>query len=69
MDEILSKEFMDYSRFNNSEINFDKYSEQLKKVLKASIAQQLFSSNAYESILNKDDVILKKVIEMENISQ
>ncbi len=69
VDEILSKEFMDYSRFNNSEINFDKYSEQLKKVLKASIAQQLFNSNAYESILNKDDVMLKKVIEMENISQ
>lgn len=69
VDEILSKEFMDYSRFNNSEINFDKYSEQLKKVLKASIAQQLFGSNAYESILNKDDVMLKKVIELENISQ
>lgn len=69
VDEILSKEFMDYSRFNNSEINFDKYSEQLKKVLKASIAQQLFGSNAYESILNKDDVMLKKIIEMENISQ
>lgn len=69
VDEILSKEFMDYSRFNNSEINFDNYSEQLKKVLKASIAQQLFGSNAYESILNKDDVMLKKIIEMENISQ
>ena len=69
VDEILSKEFMDYSRFNNSEINFDNYSEQLKKVLKASIAQQLFGSNAYESILNKDDVMLKKVIELENISQ
>ncbi len=69
VDEILSKEFMDYSRFNNSEINFDNYSEQLKKVLKASIAQQLFNSNAYESILNKDDVMLKKIIEMENISQ
>lgn len=69
VDEILSKEFMDYSRFNNSEINFDNYSEQLKKVLKAGIAQQLFGSNAYESILNKDDVMLKKIIEMENISQ
>jgi carboxyl-terminal processing protease len=63
--EILIQEFVEYSRLDEAHIGFKKYSKQLKNVLKASIAQQLFGSNTYELILNKEDSMLQKVIELE----
>ena len=61
----LVEDFIDYSNLDEAHIGFGKYTDQLKNVLKASIAQQLFGSNTYEFILNQNDAMLKKVIELE----
>ncbi len=67
-DELLLQEFIEYSRFNEAQIGIEKYSEELKNILKACIAQQLFDSNTYELILNQGDPMLNKVIELELVN-
>ena len=41
------------------------YDAELKLALKANIAQQLYGPNEYEIILNQDDLMLQKVLELE----
>lgn len=65
VDDNLLYEFFDYSRMVDAHIGIEDYKEHIKNILKANIAQQLFGSNAYEFILNQDDIMLKKVIELE----
>jgi|TARA_R100000479_G_scaffold28896_1_gene11388 carboxyl-terminal processing protease len=69
LDESLSKEFIEYARFNEAQINLTGYESRLEKALKANIAQQLFGPNAYEFILNQSDPMLKKVLEIEQKSK
>ena len=64
--EDLVQEFITYSRFNEERIDLTNYEPDLKKALKANIAQQLFGSNAYESILNQGDPMLLKVLEIDS---
>ncbi len=66
VDESLVQDFIEYSRFDEAHIGFEKYSKKLKNALKASIAQQLYGSNTYEFILNNEDAMLQKVIELED---
>ena len=61
----LSEEFIVYSKFNEAQIDLTNYDHDLKKALKANIAQQLFGPNAYETILNEGDLMLSKVIELD----
>ncbi len=63
--DALSKEFIEYAKFNEAQIDLSKYMEELKMTLKANIAQQLFGSNEYEIILNEYDPMLLKVMELE----
>jgi carboxyl-terminal processing protease len=65
----LNNEFLEYSRFNETDIHFENYQDQINRILKASIAQQLYGSNTYEAILNEEDIMIKKVLEMETGSQ
>ena len=65
VDEDLLYEFFEYSRMDEAHIGFENHKNRIKNILKASIAQQLFGSNTYEFILNLDDSMLKKVIELE----
>jgi carboxyl-terminal processing protease len=65
----LYEEFLEYSRFNETDIHFENYQDQIKRILKASIAQQLYGSNTYESILKEEDIMIKKVLELEAASQ
>ncbi|PVW17414.1 S41 family peptidase [Marixanthomonas spongiae] len=65
VDESLSKEFIEYARFNEAQINLTGYEARLKKALKANIAQQLYGTNAQEYILNQGDPMLTKVLELE----
>ncbi len=66
VDEELLQEFFDYSRMSEAHIGFENHKEHIKNILKANIAQQLFGSNTYEFILNQDDSMLKKVLELES---
>ncbi len=66
IENALAEDFIVYSRFNEAQIDMSEYSEELKKALKANIAQQLFGPNAYEHILNEGDLMLSKVLELES---
>ena len=65
MNDTLSKEFIEYAKFNEAQIDLSNYTEELKRTLKANIAQQLFGPNEYEIILNENDPMLLKVLELE----
>ncbi|MBT0607835.1 S41 family peptidase [Aequorivita echinoideorum] len=65
VDDKLSKEFIEYSKFNEAQIDLSNYTEELKKTLKANLAQQLYGPNEYEIILNDGDPMLLKVLELE----
>ncbi|WP_461533792.1 S41 family peptidase [Sinomicrobium sp.] len=69
VDDSLIAKFVDYGRRNRaligvdfSRINFSNYRDNLKKYIKATIAEQLYGSNAYIRILNTDDEAVTKVI-------
>ena len=79
---ITSEDFMDHYEVNDSLFNdflnftgiinepkeFKPYQDHLKVILKASIAQQLFGTNAFELILNSDDKMIQKVLKLESES-
>jgi len=69
VDQSLLQEFLDYSKMDEGHTGFKEHVDHLKTVLKASIAQQLFGSTAFELILNKDDAMIKKVLDLENNPQ
>ena len=66
--DALADEFVAYSRFEDARIDISAYYGDLKQALKANIAQQLFGPNAYEQILNMDDPMIQKVIELEALT-
>lgn len=61
----LAEEFIAYARLQEAHIDMSEYLEELKLALKANIAQQIYGPNAYEYILNIDDSMLQKVLELE----
>ena len=61
----LAESFIAYSRLREAQIDMSQYDAELKLALKANIAQQLFGPNEYEIILNQDDLMLQKVLELE----
>ena len=63
--ETLMQDFISYSRLQEAQIDLSNYQQELKIALKANLAQQLYGPNAYEFILNSDDPMLKKVLELE----
>ncbi|MCG2417649.1 S41 family peptidase [Aequorivita sp. F47161] len=65
IDKSLSEEFIEYAKFNEAQIDLTNYAEELRRTLKANIAQQLFGPNEYEIILNENDPMLLKVLELE----
>ncbi|WP_340201384.1 S41 family peptidase [Ascidiimonas sp. W6] len=62
-DTMVSK-FIDYAQSNKLALNFGSYYGVIKKYIKATIAQQLFGSNAYERIKNEDNNMILKTIEL-----
>lgn len=68
VDDKLSMEFIEYAKFNEAQIDLSNYTEELKKMLKANLAQQLFGPNEYEIILNETDPMLMKVLELEALN-
>ena len=62
-DDIV-KNFIGYARKRNIKLNLSKYSDLIKKYLKAIIAQQLFGSSYFEQILNDQDPMINKIFEI-----
>jgi carboxyl-terminal processing protease len=69
VEDSLALEFIDYARLNEARIDLSTHSEALKKALKANIGEQLFGPNALEFILNKDDPMILKVLELESVGR
>jgi len=62
IDDDFADGFLAYTRKKGVDINLKNYREQLRKYLKAIMAQQLFGTNAFEKIINKDDKMIQKVL-------
>ncbi|MDX1461421.1 MAG: S41 family peptidase [Marinirhabdus sp.] len=67
VDTELAEEFIAYARLGEARIDLSEYTEDLKKAIKANIAQQLYGSNAFEYIINQGDPMLNKVLELEGL--
>src|SRR5690554_332386 len=65
VDDKLSNEFLEYAKFDEAQIDLSNYTEELKRTIKANIAQQLFGPNEYAIILNEKDPMILKVLELE----
>lgn len=65
VDDKLTNEFIEYAKFNEAQINLSSYTEELKRTLKSTIAEQLFGPNEHEIILNEADPMILKVLELE----
>jgi len=62
IDNDFADGFMDYVRKLGVEVYLIDYHEQLKKYLRATMAQQLFGNEAFERIINKNDPMINKVL-------
>ena len=66
VDEDLLNEFIDYSTIDKDHSEFRNHLDQIKTIIKASIAQQIFDANTFELILNNEDKMIQKVLEIES---
>lgn len=64
----LAQSFIEYTRLQEAQIDLSGYDLKLKRLLKAHIAQQLFGPNEYEIILNGEDPMIQKVLEIDAAS-
>ena len=69
IDDILVDDFIAYARQEHPTINISNDTPGLKESLIANIAQQLYGSNAYESILNQNDPMIIKILELEEVEE
>ena len=45
-----------------TDITFVAYNDEIRRLIKATLAKQLFDDNAFEEIINKEDVVVQEVI-------
>ncbi len=64
VDEEILQQFREFTRRENFQVKITDYRPVLKRYLKATMAQQLFGSNAFEQIVNEDDRMIEKLIEL-----
>ncbi|MAN26935.1 MULTISPECIES: S41 family peptidase [Mesonia] len=68
-EEMISEEILEEYIAYLNEFNFDfkttNYRYLLKKYLRATMAEQLFGTNAFEKIINQDDAMIEKILELE----
>lgn len=62
-DALLSN-FQSYARRNNFPVKLNVYKPLVKRYLKAVMAQQLFGEDEFQRLINEDDRIIEKVIEL-----
>ncbi|QWX83789.1 S41 family peptidase [Cellulophaga sp. HaHaR_3_176] len=72
VDDVLFEKFINYMEdFENqglANLRYYKYEDKIKIYIKASIAEQLFSPNIYALIKGKDDAVILKVLELDNLT-
>lgn len=65
VDDTLALDFLIHSGFGRTGISIRNHGTELKQMLKAVIAQQLYGDTEYEIILNRRDPMILKVMELE----
>ena len=61
-DDIVVR-FQDFvNRREGTNLTFVAYNDEIRRLIKATLARQLFDDNAFEEILNKEDVMVQEVI-------
>ena len=61
-DDIVVR-FQDYVNLKErTNVTFVAYNDEIRRLIKATLARQLFDDNAFEEILNKEDVMVQEVI-------
>lgn len=60
----MARSFIEYAQFANSEIDLFSYMDQLKRVIKMALAQQLFNSDAALKVSHESDAMVTKVIQL-----
>ena len=61
-DDIVVR-FQDYvNRKERTNITFVAYNDEIRRIIKATLARQLFDDNAFEEIINKEDIMVQEVI-------
>lgn len=58
------EDFISFAQFRQINLKASKYKDLYKKYLKATMARQLFDNNAFEMMVNKEDAVIQKVIEL-----
>ena len=62
--EDILKDFRLYMKRENFNLKIADYKHVLKRYLKATMARQLFGSNEFEQIVNEQDRVIQKVVEL-----
>jgi len=61
-DDIVVR-FQDYvNQKEGTNITFVAYNDEIRRLIKATLARQLFDDNSFEEILNKEDIMVQEVI-------
>jgi len=63
VDDTMVEKFQDFLNLKErTDISFVNYHNQMKLLIKAELASQLYNSNASEQIINKTDSMIEEVI-------
>jgi carboxyl-terminal processing protease len=63
-DDIVVR-FQEYvNRLEGTNITFVAYNDEIRRLIKATLARQLFDDNAFEEIINKEDIMVQEIILM-----
>jgi carboxyl-terminal processing protease len=65
----MLEDFINYSRLNESNLDLAGYETLMKHYMKATLAQQLFGGEFFEQIINQNDPMLMKVLELHQEGQ
>ena len=68
-DDILFEQFVNYCLMSNYKLDYYAHQEKIKMYLKATLAEQLFDSNAYAKIKSSGDNMLQRVLELDDPSR
>lgn len=61
-DDIVVR-FQEYiNKKENTQITFVAYNNEIRRIIKATLARQLYDDNAYEEIMNEEDIMVQEVI-------
>ncbi|TKD67257.1 S41 family peptidase [Flavobacterium sp. ASW18X] len=69
VDDIIFERFIDYLLNNNIKMDFYANEQMIKRYLKANIAEQLYSPNLAAKIKSTEDIMLQKVLSLEEAAK